>query len=289
MELVKDRLQSYRGSIDFKIICHEANRGLSEARNTGINNATGDYLYFLDSDDEITCDCIETLVNLCQNQEEMAIGDFKVDGGALDIHIKIEKPLYSNKDIFNSYISRFWYEMAWNKLVRKDFILKNDLFFYPNLIQEDALWSFQVASKLKSLNFTNKETYIYHVREGSLYTTYNLKRANDMSILLNEIVETSLTLPYNVSNYIITFAMWSVDHGYYKIFSPLSQKQLFYNFVKKIKAIVNKYPMYDLNEEAKKRFAIINQPLLCNIYYKYKHYKIINIIFHRIIFKFLFK
>ena len=51
-----------KGRIRFKILHHEVNRGLSAARNTGTQAATGEYLYYLDSDDYISADCIETLI-----------------------------------------------------------------------------------------------------------------------------------------------------------------------------------------------------------------------------------
>ena len=50
------------GGIQFRILHHERNRGLSAARNTGTFAAVGEYLYYLDSDDEITDDCIEKLM-----------------------------------------------------------------------------------------------------------------------------------------------------------------------------------------------------------------------------------
>ena len=55
-------IAEYDGSILFQILHHEHNRGLSAARNTGTLQATGDYLYYLDSDDEITDECIELLM-----------------------------------------------------------------------------------------------------------------------------------------------------------------------------------------------------------------------------------
>ena len=55
MDIVESILKNYTGSIRFKIITHELNRGLSAARNFCVKAATGDYLIFLDSDDKLYC------------------------------------------------------------------------------------------------------------------------------------------------------------------------------------------------------------------------------------------
>ena len=56
--MLNNLIKDYQGLIKFRIIHHDHNKGLSGARNTGILHATGDYLYFIDSDDTITPDCI---------------------------------------------------------------------------------------------------------------------------------------------------------------------------------------------------------------------------------------
>ena len=59
-------IAEHKGPIQFSIVHHEQNKGLSVARNTGIHHSSGDYLYFIDSDDTITPDCIEKLTALAE-------------------------------------------------------------------------------------------------------------------------------------------------------------------------------------------------------------------------------
>ena len=60
-ELITSYINDYKGDILFRLICQPHNQGQSVARNRGIKEAQGEYVYMLDSDDYITDDCIELL------------------------------------------------------------------------------------------------------------------------------------------------------------------------------------------------------------------------------------
>lgn len=169
--IIERFIKEYNGNIDFKLLHHTVNRGLSAARNTGIDAATGDYIYFLDSDDEITPDCIELLAAPLEKEKyDFVIGNYKIVGHRLGIppltleHGKTLK----DEEIRDSYLSAQWYAMAVNKLCKVDFIRKEKLFFKETLINEDELWSFQLACTAQSMYVIKKNTYIYKIRETSI-------------------------------------------------------------------------------------------------------------------------
>ncbi len=178
-----------------KIIHHYQNKGLSAARNTGINHATGDYIYFLDSDDYISNNCIESFVHLAEkyNIPDIIIGSTKqfpdnwTETCLSTIHLNTE---FSNninwiRKIFikDNYIPI----TAWNKLVKKSFITQNDLYFKEGIINEDNLWNFKLGNKVKTISFNKEETYIYrYVPTSIINTKYSIKNMNSEVIITKE-------------------------------------------------------------------------------------------------------
>ena len=122
---------------EWEKLCKE-NGGLSDARNYGVDYVTGDYLLFIDSDDFITNNCIETFVELIKKypDSDVILGSatfYPNAWGSFCLNVKNSKiPSYSNnKRWLNSsfFKNDFLPVTAWNKLVSKKFILKNNLFF----------------------------------------------------------------------------------------------------------------------------------------------------------------
>lgn len=192
MDVIQRILQEQPSRFPVKIVNHEKNRGLSAARNTGIRESRGDYLYFLDSDDEITTDCIETLINRVGNEyPDIIVGDYLVQGSD-DFYppLRLNTSLIKGKsNVLKAYVKESFYVMAWNKLVKRNFILKHDLFFKEGIIHEDNLWSFQCVVHAGKVAIAKHTTYLYKIRKGSITTLIaQEKEIRDSGTVVREMV-----------------------------------------------------------------------------------------------------
>lgn len=181
VQIAEEFIRTYTGPIDFRIIHRKVNGGLSSARNTGMQYSTGDYLYFLDSDDEITSNCIDSLTAPLQKQLfDVVVGQYKVTGRAQWLNCQSQRNhndiILNGRSIMRSYVNGEWYVMAWNKLYRSEFLKNNDLLFYDGLIHEDELWTPEVACLAQSFCMIKDICYDYKVRTNSIMTVSNEKR-----------------------------------------------------------------------------------------------------------------
>lgn len=167
------RIAEEYGFADERItVFHQKNLGVSLARNQGIDEATGNYVVFLDADDELIEDCLAKTVNIaeetnadvvagrsCENQELFQDRIIWTGAEALENSLKDHLFTYS----------------ACAKLIRREFIGKTR--FTPDIrINEDSYFVFQLLCKQNVFVLTNDVIYFYRANsESSSRTVFSKK------------------------------------------------------------------------------------------------------------------
>ena len=174
VEIVQQYIDNYQDQIQFKFIHHKENLGQSAARNTGIQEATGEWIFFLDSDDSIIPDCIAILLAL---QEKYPDADF-IQGNLLDESGEISHygfnnvPEYcDNPSLLEDLMLNRIITSVWNRLIKHSFFIEKDLYFPVGMIHEDMYWVYFFSKHAKAAAFTLIGTYIYYTTENSTMTS----------------------------------------------------------------------------------------------------------------------
>lgn len=173
VDILYDYINTYKGNIQFRIIHQDCNQGVSITRNRGLKEAKGEYILFLDSDDSITEKCIETLIGpiLADKSIEMVIGNYKIIGPLYFAPFLQKEGLYNSDETIEAQFTYKFYGMPWNKIIKKDFLIKNNLYFVEGIIHEDVLWNYYCALFLNKVYVVLTRTYNYYVHAGSITTT----------------------------------------------------------------------------------------------------------------------
>lgn len=180
VDILKQVIQSHGELEDrFKFICHVNNKGLSAARNSGILKAQGDYIYFLDSDDYISVDCIQGMVNA------VIAFDADIVWGGMDriydsdnhkyLPIGTEQRAYDRNEILQMYSRQILYTEAMNKLIRRNYLMENGILFVDGMLHEDVSWTFHLLAFSFKGAFYDRPTYAYIQRDGSIMSKLTSK------------------------------------------------------------------------------------------------------------------
>lgn len=170
------------------IVIDKPNGGLSDARNVGINRASGDYIMFVDSDDWIDLNIVEKLYNLvCENDACIAQCDFVDVYDDSEISLKSEHKnitmMNSNEVLRNIYKENGIKNIVvWNKIYKKE--LFDNIRFPKGKIHEDEFITYKILDRCSKIVDTNEVMYYYRKRPGSITNSnFNIKKLDSIDAI----------------------------------------------------------------------------------------------------------
>ena len=154
-------------------VVHQQNKGLSAARNEGVRNALGEYVMFIDSDDFVDSKSCDELLSNTRNASNVVIGlynNYYTESNSFEPENCPEllalNGVVSSEDFLNSihHDGQSTYMVAVRFIVKRQFLIDNNLFFLEGIYHEDEEWTARLLCKTEDVFVCH--SYFYQYRQA---------------------------------------------------------------------------------------------------------------------------
>lgn len=244
-------IDDYAASDNRVVAVHKENGGQSSARNFGLKHASGEYVLYVDSDDYIIPETCQVLYTNAQEQDADIIhGDMLNEAETLKKNSSFRRMqsdgrITKTESFLKEKIKTGTYDIVpWLYMVKREFLIKNQLFFAEGYYYEDQLYTMELLAcpgKILKIRFP---FYFYRMdRPGSTTNVMSLKKATDAAYICGKMLEQLEKISEDMQPYFQTVCMISL-YQYYSVYlrlRPADRKVAWrqFDFVKAFQRVQN--------------------------------------------------
>lgn len=208
---------------DLFIAVSRSNKGTAETRNEGIDRCNTPYIMFIDNDDYVDSDYVETLLSV-------------IDNGDYDVVISGYRREDKNGNLISRVVlssdgewSKYRCVAPWARIFKTDFIKNNKICFFKNNIGEDTVFSLQVYSKTSKIKVEQYCGYVWYVNQDSVSNTVQrgLKKECNIIRMLDELlkyINRDALNEYYIYRYVVWYLLFSGRYASRSVFKETTNE-----------------------------------------------------------------